>query len=128
VKIRNGYPMGGGERGMAVQPDGKIVTAGYTSLGILVMRFLTDGTPDPAFGGGDAAATFLHPTVVTKATDVAIQADGKIVVAGCADTGPADYMLACLTTTGALDTSFGSGGWVLTDFSDDTDQAYNAVL
>jgi uncharacterized delta-60 repeat protein len=128
VATQYGYPMDGGERGMAIQPDGKIVMAGYTSLGILVMRYLPDGTPDPTFGGGDGAVALLHPSVVTRATDVAIQADGRIVVAGWADTGPADYMLARLTPSGYLDPSFGSGGWVLTDFSDDTDQAYSVVI
>ncbi len=128
VVIRSGYPMGPGARGMVVQPDGKIVTAGYTSLGILVLRFLPDGHVDPTFGNGAGVAAYLHPTVQTRATCVALQADGKIVVAGWANTGPANYMVARLTADGHLDPSFGSGGWVLTDIADDTDQAYAVVV
>jgi len=129
IAYRYGYPMGSDKRrGMAIQPDGRIVMAGYTGLGILVMRDLPNGTPDPTFGGGDGVATHQHPTIQTRATCVAVQADGKIVVAGWANTNPADYVLARLTPGGDLDPSFGSGGWVFTDFSIDTDQAYAIVI
>ena len=129
VATKYGYPMSSTEpRGMAIQPDGKIVMAGYTGLGILVMRYLPNGTPDPTFGGGDGVAAYQHPTIQTRATCVAVQADGRIVVAGWANTNPADYMLARLTPSGYLDPSFGSGGWVITDFSIDTDQAYAIAI
>ncbi len=128
VVVRYGYPMCCAARGMVVQPDGKILTAGYTSLGNLVMRFLPDGTVDTTFADGTGAAAILNPSFQTRATCVAVQTDGRIVVAGWANTSPANYMLARLTIDGHLDHTFGSGGWVLTDFSEDADQAYAVMI
>lgn len=126
---RVGYPMGGGERGMVVQPDGKIVAAGYTGDGLLVMRFLPDGTPDPSFGGGDGVFTATYPNVVVRGTSVAVQADGKIVVGGWADSQPANFMVARIMPAGnAMDGSFGVAGFVFTDFSGDTDEAYSLLI
>ncbi len=127
IATQYGYPMDSYDRrGMAVQPDGKVVTAGYTGQGILVMRFLPNGFPDPTFGDS-GVAMLQHATIQTRATCVALQSDGKIVVAGWADTNPANYMLARLLPNGQLDASFGSG-FVFTDFSNDTDQAYGVVI
>ena len=60
---------------LTVQPDGKIL---FASAGTL-RRFLTDGTPDLAFGGGDGAAD--NPAAFTGYR-YGLTADGKIVLAG----------------------------------------------
>lgn len=52
---------------------------------------------------------------------VAVQADGKIVIAGRASEHLGDFALLRLDRDGNLDSSFGSGGRVLTDFSGKTD-------
>src|SRR5215212_5837442 len=69
----------------AIQPDGKIVVAGYTSASFssdfLVARLNQDGTPDNTFGtNGIRTIDFGGHNDVAYA--VAIQADGRIVVAG----------------------------------------------
>ena len=114
-------------RGMVLQPDGKIVVAGHTGISLLVMRYLPNGALDTTFSG-DGIATFINPQFAVRGTSVALQADGKIVVAGWADTSPADFLLARLTATGALDLTFGGDGFVTTDFDSDTDQVYAVQL
>ena len=71
----------------ALQADGKIVTAGIRFVGIsastgdfLVARYNTDGTIDKTFGQGGSVVTDFGMT--ESASAVAIQPDGKIVVAG----------------------------------------------
>jgi uncharacterized delta-60 repeat protein len=60
------------------------------------------------FGGGGLG---------DAAGEVAVQPDGKIVAAGSSDaTEDRDFALARYSTTGALDSNFGTGGTVLTDF------------
>src|SRR5438105_2766982 len=112
----------GSDRAYAVglQADGKIVVAGSASAGsalvFAVARYLTDGTLDAGFGSsGKTTVSFgsskgnSPQTSDTEARSVAIQADGKIVVAGFAGSNGA---LARLNSSGSLDSSFGSGGKV----------------
>jgi len=111
--------------GMALQPDGKIVMAGSTpGISLLVLRYLPNGRLDTTFDD-DGRAAISSQQYVVRATSVAIQADGKTVVAGWTGTG--DFLLIRLTTVGELDTTFSGDGFVTTDFSGDTDAAY-AVL
>jgi uncharacterized delta-60 repeat protein len=92
----------GGINGIAVQPDGKIVVAGGSSLA----RYLPSGSPDPSFGnGGHVELTALG------ASRVALQPDGKIVVAGSASP---DFVVARYNPDGSPDTSFGTDGVVAT--------------
>jgi uncharacterized delta-60 repeat protein len=106
---------------LAIQPDGKIVAAGNLNLGgFTVARYLPDGTPDAGFGHGGAVTTDLSFTVGNetfpgaKAEAVALQADGKIVVAGTALDPISGYTpafaVARYGSDGQLDASFGSGG------------------
>ena len=111
---------------MALAPDGKVVAAGYTAHSILVMRYESNGLPDEAFGDA-GTATFPGAGQDVSALGVAVQPDGRIVVAGWADTAPADFLVGRITVAGELDPSFGDGGFVTTDFDGDTDIA-NAVL
>jgi uncharacterized delta-60 repeat protein len=112
--------LGGGDQAnaAAVQPDGKIVVAGFaTRNGIdgdfAVVRYTADGMPDPGFGGGDGIVTTDLGTGGDDARAIAIQPDGRIVVAGTADE---DIALARYTTGGDLDGTFGHGGTTITDF------------
>jgi uncharacterized delta-60 repeat protein len=110
---------------VALQGDGRIVVAGSCSMGggtgpdVCLARYLTNGTPDPGFGTSGVVSTPIGPgTRADFARGVAIQSDGKIVVAGYCDMGATNGIDACLaryTTTGALDTTgFGTGGIVST--------------
>src|SRR5262249_12517956 len=73
----------------ALQPDGKLLVGGDTPFGVsdpdgtdvLVMRFDTDGTLDPDFGAG-GVATIDFAGGRDDAVSLALQPDGRIVVAG----------------------------------------------
>jgi uncharacterized delta-60 repeat protein len=111
---------GSGAAALAIQPDGKIVAAGVRvvdySPDFAVARYNTDGTLDTSFGTGGLVSTdFGSPW--ERATSVAIQPDGKIVVAGQSVVGWFnDFALARYNPDGTLDSGFGTGGKVLTDF------------
>ncbi len=124
--------LGGFEIGNAValQADGKIVVAGAAGgSGFALVRYNSDGSPDSTFGsGGVAAINFAG--LGDEAESVAIQADGKIVAAGLsnqASTG-SDFALARFNANGTLDTSFGSGGKVTTDFAGQFDVASQVAI
>ena len=115
----------------ALQPDGKIVAVGLTvgpafNRNFGVVRLEADGDPDPGFDQ-DGVVTTDFAGAVDQANAVAVQPDGKIVVAGhAATTGPLgtdnDFALARYNPGGSLDASFGGGdGLVMTDLGSRTD-------
>src|SRR5436309_372857 len=75
---------------------------------------LNAGLPDPTFGAGGLVTTNF--SYVGGNNGVAVQADGKIVVAGISPAPTSDFSIARFNPDGTLDTSFGSGGFVTTDF------------
>ncbi|MEI2769104.1 MAG: cadherin domain-containing protein [Nitrosomonas sp.] len=107
---------------MVLQADGKVVLSGYTTTGgyqVCLVRFNADGTLDTSFGGGDGIAS---SGVSGNAKDVALQTDGKFLVA--ADLSNSNFNLMRFNSNGALDTSFGGGsGYVSTDFTGGSDRA-----
>jgi uncharacterized delta-60 repeat protein len=123
-------------RAIAVQADGKIVTVGMTTTtaggaDIAVMRQLRDGTLDTTFGNGGFVVTAIGAARASdEATAVAIQADGKIVVAGHTVTGAGDtdFALVRYNADGALDNTFGTGGKVVTSFGPSTDRVLALVI
>jgi uncharacterized delta-60 repeat protein len=110
---------------VAVQADGKLVVVGtaykhndYTDEDFVVTRYNTDGTLDTAFGRGGKARTDF-PGLAAVPSSVMIQRDGKIVVAGGAFplfTFLGNFELVRYKPNGSLDTSFGNGGIVTTNF------------
>jgi len=111
---------------VAVQPDGKIVVVGYTALDAgfndvdwAVARYLPDGTLDATFSG-DGMTTVSFGTLPDLAYGVAIQPDGRIVVAGSALTGggtTAPFAVARLLDDGTLDGAFDGDGMAVLDVS-----------
>jgi uncharacterized delta-60 repeat protein len=81
-----------------------------------------DGSLDSSFGIGGKISTDFSQTV-DVVNDMAVQPDGKIVVAGRAGI---NFALARYNANGSLDTSFGTGGKVVTTFNSNFNQA-NAV-
>src|SRR5439155_1647217 len=121
-----------GARALALQANGKIVVAGFTSsdFGTLrrfaLARYNADGTLDPSFGGGGRVLTNFAGR--DEASALALQSDGKIVVAGFSGAGGRqDFAVARYNPDGSLDPSFGSGGRVLTDFGGDDEAAALAL-
>jgi uncharacterized delta-60 repeat protein len=98
--------------GVAVQRDGKIVIAGSTGSSVLVARFTPSGAPDPDFGTGGHVT--LGSVFGTSATDVAIQQDGKILLA---TSGGSGTTVARLGADGKPDTSFDDDGVAAVNFS-----------
>jgi uncharacterized delta-60 repeat protein len=100
----------------ALQSDGKIVVAGQSSDGYVfaLVRYNVDGSLDVNFGmAGIALAGFADSS---KGYAVAIQADGKIVVAGTRNSsGATDFAVARFNSNGSLDTGSGTSGKVTTD-------------
>ncbi len=113
---------GAGGGAVAVQPDGKIVVAGFAEVGssddFALARYNADGSLDETFGTGGTVTTGFTADSRDEGLDVAVQTDGKIVVVGrSAATGVSfDFALARYTTSGSLDPSFDGDGKVTTDF------------
>jgi uncharacterized delta-60 repeat protein len=108
VKLLEGHEDSYGEA-VVVQPDGKIVLAGYEKGNAVVLRLLPDGAPDPTFGSGGKVTTVV-PGGSSGARAVALQPDGKIVVAGGAEgASNFDFFFARYNSDGSPDMSFGGG-------------------
>lgn len=110
--------------GVALQEDNKIVVAGFsfsvdTGKDFVVVRYNEDGSLDETFGVGGIVKTDVQLGSDDIAYDLAIQIDGKIVVAGSSDNGSdRDAAIVRYNTDGSLDVTFGVDGVVLTDFED----------
>ena len=109
--VAPGAIQSGSARALAFDAAGRIVAAGGGYGSVTVARFATDGTLDATFGGAGWVA--VSGTLVPgAATDVAIDADGRILVA--AGYGGSFYegfyYLARLLANGAPDTAFGNAG------------------
>ncbi len=98
---------------VVIQADGKIVVAGYSWIGtgydIVVLRYNSDGTPDTTFDTNGAAIYDSGNFDLGYA--VAIQADGKIVVAGQSYNGTYyNVVVLRYNSDGTLDTTFDTNG------------------
>jgi uncharacterized delta-60 repeat protein len=102
---------------VALQSSGKIVVAGFADNDFALARYNSDGSLDTSLGtGGKVNTDFSGGT--DEAWTLAVQSDGKIVVAGWTRVGSsADFALARYNSDGSLDATFGSAGKVTTDFS-----------
>ncbi len=99
---------------MALQSDGKIVVVGKSRYDLATVRYTTAGMLDNTFGVGGVITTDVNQSS-EQANAVAIQPDGKIVVAGSANDGiKLAIILVRYTTQGALDNGFGANGIVTT--------------
>jgi uncharacterized delta-60 repeat protein len=108
---------------VAVQSTGKIVVAGnsHPSSGpgtdILLVRYNTDGSLDTSFGTAGKVITDIG--VEDFANSIALQSNGKIVIAGYSLTDTGNHIiLERFSVNGILDASFGNGGKVITAIGD----------
>lgn len=124
-------------RGLVVQPDGKIVALGETYIfpqdrpRFVLARYNADGTLDRSFGEKGWVVTGMTDDEYDWSSPhaIAIQPDGKLVVAGesymsSLDRGHNVFAVARFNTDGTLDSTFGEGGRVLTpiDTTDEGDE------
>ena len=99
------------------------------ALTVLVVPALAaDGDLDLTFGiGGRVTTDFVGSS--DAATAIAIQSDGKIVAAGMASSNQdGDFGISRYNGDGSLDTTFGIGGKVTTDFSGRGDGAHALAI
>ncbi|MBN2612920.1 MAG: T9SS type A sorting domain-containing protein [Bacteroidales bacterium] len=117
---------------LAIQKDGKIVAAGYSLIGstyaFSLVRYNTDGTLDNTFDSDGKVLVFIENS--NHANSIAIQPDGKIVVAGYSYTSETknDFTLIRLNTNGSMDDTFGLGGKVRTPLSQLYDEINSIVI
>lgn len=127
VASDHGGSTGDSASGVAIQGDGKIVVVGRaeTDTGlartdIALARYNTNGSLDSTFGTGGKVTTAIVAGDPQRANDAAfavlIQPDGKIVTAGFTGVPFSEvFAVVRYTTSGALDTTFGTGGKTVTD-------------
>ncbi len=101
---------------LMLQPDGKIIEVGVSGKDITLLRYTIKGKPDTSFGEAGVVVTNLTGEV--RANSVALQTDGKIVVAGNQPTiysgDSYNFFLVRYNTNGSLDKGFGDHGKVIT--------------
>ena len=110
---------------MALQPDGRIVV--LTDFNKL-LRYHADGTLDTSFGSNGVVNATLGGSALDLLRAVALQSDGSILVAGLAraaggSTTAEDMGVRRYLPGGAVDSAFGTAGFVRVDIagrSDDT--------
>ena len=117
--VPNGF--GEAAKSVKIQPDGKILVAGYSFVvgsktDFVLVRYNSDGSLDSSFGTGGEVATDLGSRS-DAANSIVLLADGKILVVGTTGDGPIgsapdqpglDFALARYNSDGSLDTSFGA--------------------
>jgi uncharacterized delta-60 repeat protein len=114
-------------RAVALDAEGKILVAGVVGVGagsqFALARLHPSGALDAAFGaGGKVTTPFAVGAGVANA--VAVQGDGKIVLAGAAGSGPSDFGLARYLSDGVLDPGFSGDGLVTVDINTAADAAW----
>ncbi len=124
LSIENGHRV-------ETQPDGKILTLGYSFGGtdflsqlqqggvhFVITRYNPDGSLDTSFGNDGTVVTQFLTGSQEEAYDMAIAPDGTIIVVGQSiSSGASGIAIARYNPNGTLDTSFGNGGLVVTPTS-----------
>lgn len=125
--------------GVVVQPDGKVLIGGVSTSAttgkneFFVARYLSTGANDTSFGNGGSTSVAIGVDLNYSYT-LLLQSDGKVILVGGAVTsnGTNDFAMLRLNANGTLDSTFGSGGIVTTEFTSSTspsvEEAASAVL
>jgi len=100
---------------VAINSSGKIIVAGVSDDNFMVAQYTSAGVLDTGSFGSGVGYVLTDFGGVDIGSHVVIQSNGYIVVVGKTD---GNIALGRYTTTGALDSTFGSGGKVITVLSD----------
>ncbi len=121
---------------MALQPDGKIVIGGYTSIDeswkFLFLRVNPDGSPDTTFG--DMGVTLLDApfSLPMVNTSIGLLSSGSIVAVVGAYQGPPPYneqvVMVKLNPDGSPMTSFAPDGYIFPSIFTDASYAYDVAI
>jgi uncharacterized delta-60 repeat protein len=134
LRVRTDFD--GGEdaiRALVTQPDGRLVAGGEARLShvphFALARYLPDGSLDPSFGDHGRVTTPIG--TMSGANAVALQADGRLVVAGCSEAAAnqgCDFTVARYRSDGRLDRSFGRDGIATTSVGLGSDIPRAAII
>lgn len=114
--------------GVALQTDGKILVCGSANGDFGLIRLTAAGVLDTTFDVDGIVTTPVLASTDT-ARDLAVQSDGKVVVAGFASNGTNnDFAAVRYNSDGTLDTTFDTDGKVTTAIGTGTDEAYAVVI
>ncbi|MDQ6879187.1 MAG: hypothetical protein M3082_16145, partial [Candidatus Dormibacteraeota bacterium] len=116
---------------LVMLPDQRLVAAGYATVVVggfpdtvfALTRLSADGALDPGFGTQRKVLTQIGSDIINVARGLALQSDGKLVVAGSASgngCGVCRFVAARYNTDGSLDTDFGSAGFAFSGFDGGT--------
>ncbi len=114
---------------LAVQPDNKVLLTGTIYVAprydLALFRFNANGTPDSGFGANGLVASKLSTNnAYGLGNSIAVQQDGKIVVAGrIANAGPTVFVIARYNSNGVIDATFGTNGATTINFFNSVDEA-----
>lgn len=111
--------------GVAIQPDGKIIVAGFNRNDFALARYNPNGSLDTTFGVLGIVTTPVGTSPSARAETISIQPDGKIIAAGYCQNTMRDMALVRYNADGTLDNSFGTNGKVIT--SNPTGSAINKI-
>jgi len=115
---------------LVFQPDGKIIAAGFSSIGssstarTVIVRYNPNGSIDSTFGtGGKVIVPSVSPS------GLALQANGKIVFVGTSGQSPSrDFYIARLNSDGGFDMTFNGTGAVTLDLRGTSDIANSVKI
>ncbi|HEX6430837.1 MAG TPA: T9SS type A sorting domain-containing protein [Niastella sp.] len=115
---------------MAFTSDGKLLVAGRIQNpdSFLVARYTIDGALDVTFGTGGVVRVNSESNNSARAYGMALQSDGKIVLAGWNWPTTKDFCVMRFNADGTFDNSFGTGGKVTTPIGSGNDQARNVAI
>lgn len=109
---------------LLLQPDGKIVTVGQSTI----YRFNTDGTIDSSFNSIGRVSIGIN-SAAFYGKSILLQDDGKIVVVGTVNTGSNnDFVVIRLNTDGTFDTTFDFDGKATIAIGTGNDEAFSAKI
>lgn len=126
---------------IVIQPDGKIIAAGYAFTGIFdvsgaalnnfaVVRYNANGSLDTTFGTGGIVTTAISSND-SKSYSALLQPDGKIVVVGANRLNALAklrFAIVRYNANGTLDNTFGTGGIVTTPVGVDESGAFTSAI
>jgi len=117
---------------VAMLPDGRIAVSGYSQStspqSMVVAVFSSSGKPDKSFAG-DGIAMLTNGSGPATGQSIAVDASNRLVVAGRLDpaVGQSRNAVVRYLLNGSLDSSFGSGGMVVSNYSGALSSRSNAV-
>lgn len=113
---------------LAIQPNGRILMAGVSGDQYAVARYKQDGSADSSFNGNGERVIPIGDMSQAKA--LAVQSDGKIIVAGISNNAAMrnDLTILRLNADGSTDNGFSGDGIQTTDFGNTVDLLQSVAL